>query len=119
MGCHVADGSGAAGKVPSLRESLGSLAAFPAGRRYLVQVPGVSQSPLDDGEVALLLNWMIRSFSTVSAAAQPMAFSAAEVARYRSGRLENVAATRARLLAIGLTSAAKDRVGQKPESRSP
>ena len=63
MGCHLEDGSGAPGKVPSLRNTLVPFAQTPAGRRYLVQVPGTSQSALSDREIAELLNWMIRSLS--------------------------------------------------------
>ena len=56
MGCHLADGSGAAGKVPSVRDSMVILSQSVAGRRYLVQVPGASQSPLSDLELAQVLS---------------------------------------------------------------
>jgi len=98
MGCHVSDGSGAAGKVPSVRDSLPRLVASAAGRRFLVQVPGASQSTLTDAELAAVLNWMVR---TLSAAPVPAAFrdySAAEVASYRHAPLVDVSGTRARLL---------------------
>lgn len=99
MGCHVADGSGAAGKVPSLRESLPILAGSSAGRRYLVEVPGASQSPLTDLELAQVLNWMVRSLGAAPVPAAFADFTAAEVARYRKSRLVEVRETRARLLA--------------------
>ena len=63
MGCHVADGSGSAGRVPSVRDSLVPLASSAAGRRYLVQVPGAAQSPLSDLELAQVLSWMVRNLS--------------------------------------------------------
>ena len=66
MGCHLADGSGAAGKVPSVRDSLVVLSRSSAGRRYLVQVPGASQSPLSDLELAQVLSWMVRNLSAPS-----------------------------------------------------
>jgi hypothetical protein len=98
MGCHLADGSGAAGKVPSVRDSLGILARSSAGRRYLVQVPGASQSPLSDLELAQLLSWMVRNLSAQPVPADFTDFTAAEVAGYRRFPLIDVRDTRARLL---------------------
>lgn len=98
MGCHLADGSGAAGKVPSLRESLTVLAASSAGRRYLVQVPGASESQLSDLELARVLSWMVRNLSLRPVPPGFADFTAAEVARYRSSPLLDVRAARARLL---------------------
>src|SRR5262249_2205184 len=63
MGCHLADGSGATGKVPSVRDSMLTLARSTAGRRYLVQVPGAALSPLTDLELAQVLSWMVRNLS--------------------------------------------------------
>jgi hypothetical protein len=99
MGCHVADGSGSAGRVPSVRDSLVPLASSAAGRRYLVQVPGSAQSPLSDLELAQVLSWMVRNLSRQPAPAGFVDFSAAEVAGYRRTPLIEVQATRARLLA--------------------
>jgi hypothetical protein len=105
MGCHLADGSGAAGKVPSVRESLVILSASSAGRRYLVQVPGASQSPLSDLELAQVLTWMVRNLSAQTVPPDFIDFTAAEVAGYRRSPLVNVGDTRAQLL-----QAAADRV---------
>ena len=98
MGCHLSDGSGAAGKVPSVRESLVSLSGSSAGRRYLVQVPGASQSPLSDLELAQVLTWMVRNLSARTVPPDFKDFTAAEVAGYRRSPLVNVRETRARLL---------------------
>ena len=98
MGCHLADGSGAQGKVPSLRDSLGILSTSRAGRRYLVQVPGSSQSPLSDLELAQVLNWMVRNLSPRALGDGFTEFTAVEVADYRRFPLVNVRDTRARLL---------------------
>jgi len=106
MGCHIADGSGARGKVPSLRESLVPLAMSPAGRRYLIQVPGVAQSSLSDRELARLLGWMVRNLSAQAVPPDFVEFSATEVASYRKSPLVNVSETRARVLAGGGTAAA-------------
>lgn len=97
QGCHLADGTGAAGKVPSLRTSLAPLARSAAGRRYLVQVPGAAQSALSDAELAQVLNWMVRNLSA-RPPPQFREFTAPEVGRYRASPLVAVRATRARLL---------------------
>jgi mono/diheme cytochrome c family protein len=98
VGCHVADGTGARGKVPSVRDSLPSLSASLAGRRFLVQVPGAAQSPLSDLELAQVLSWMVRNLGAQPAAPGFRDFSAEEVALYRKTPLVDVAGTRARLL---------------------
>ncbi len=99
MGCHLPDGSGAKGKVPSLRESLALLSTSSPGRRYLVQVPGSSQSPLSNEELAQVLNWMVRNLSAQDAPRDFTDFTASEVASYRRRTLVNVRETRAQLLA--------------------
>lgn len=99
MGCHVADGSGSPGKVPSLRNSLVPLAGSPAGRRYLIQVPGAAQSPLSNVELARVLSWMVRNLSAQAVPRGFVDFTAAEVAAYRKSPLVNVREVRARLLA--------------------
>jgi mono/diheme cytochrome c family protein len=98
MGCHTADGAGEPDRVPSLRNTLVPFAASPAGRRFLVQVPGSAQSKLTDAELAAVLNWMV---STLSAEPRPglRPFTAAEVAAYRSSPLVAVRAERERLMA--------------------
>src|ERR1700682_5007764 len=63
MGCHTADGAGQAGRVPSVRASLPQLVGSADGRRFLIQVPGVAQSPLSDAETAAVLNWMVQTLS--------------------------------------------------------
>ena len=97
MGCHTPDGSGEPGHVPSIRETLAPFARLAAGRRYILEVPGVAQSRLSDGDLAMLLNWMMRKLARDSHP-QPAPFTAAEVARYRRTPLLQVNATRARLL---------------------
>jgi hypothetical protein len=97
MGCHTPDGSGEPGRVPSIKATLVPFATSAAGRRFLVQVPGASQSTLSDAELAELLNWMIENLS----AAKPdrfTHFTAAEVASFRRTPLVEVRATRERLL---------------------
>lgn len=103
MGCHLEDGGGAPGKVPSLRETLSPLAQSAAGRRYLVQVPGAAQSALSSPALAQVLNWMVRTLSS-DPPRHFVDFNAAEVAAYRKSPLVHVAATRAALLAAARRS---------------
>jgi cytochrome c553 len=62
-GCHLADGSGVPPEVPSLRNTLGPLAAHADGRSYLVRVPAVLQSRLSDEKLAQVLNWVLTEFN--------------------------------------------------------
>ena len=98
QGCHTATGAGLTGKVPDLRPNIVPMAMIPAGRRYLVQVPGVAQSNLSDLEVASVLNWMMRNLADQKDLANVGAFTQAEVTKYRSSRLLDVRATREKLL---------------------
>jgi mono/diheme cytochrome c family protein len=98
QGCHTATGAGLEGKVPDLRPIIVPMVMMPAGRRYLVQVPGVAQSNLSDLEVASVLNWMMRNLANQKDIAGVAAFTQAEVAKYRSSRLLDVRATREKLL---------------------
>ncbi len=98
MGCHTPDGSGAAGRVPSIRSTLLPFSAVVAGRQFLVQVPGASQSTLSNAELAELINWMIENLSNEPRAVVFKRFTGAEVASYRGKPLVEVGATRERLL---------------------
>jgi cytochrome c553 len=99
MGCHTPDGAGVPDRVPSIKDTLVPLAGMAEGRRYLVQVPGSSQSTLSDAELAELLNWMIHTLSVVPAPSTLAPFTEAEVKEYRAHTLIQVRATRERLLA--------------------
>lgn len=99
MGCHTPDGGGEPGRVPSVRETLNPLASTPAGRKFLIQVPGSAQSKLTDAELAAVLNWMVDNLTAAPAEHPPQRFTAEEVARYRHTPLVAVQAERQRLLA--------------------
>jgi hypothetical protein len=100
MGCHLEDGSGAPGRVPTL-VGVGRFLWAPAGRAYLVRVPGSAHAPLSDAALASLLNWMLVRFDPGSAGARAFVpYDAAEVARYRAAPLADADAERRRLLAI-------------------
>jgi len=96
QGCHLADGAGRPGAIPSL-VGVARFAAAPEGRAYLVGVPGSAQAPLSDAVLAEVLNWMLAAFGPAEVAARVAPFEAAEVARYRTP-LADVAGARARAL---------------------
>jgi hypothetical protein len=98
MGCHLADGSGESGRVPSIRRSLVLFSATPQGREYVIRVPGVAQSPLSDEETAALLNWMAGNLSDLALPSDFVAYSADEVQKFRARPLAEVSVTRARLM---------------------
>jgi hypothetical protein len=98
MGCHLADGSGESGRVPSIRRSLVLFSGTPEGREYVIRVPGVAQSPLSDDETATLLNWMARNLSDLALPPDFVDYSAAEIRRWRTQPLAEVSVERARLM---------------------
>jgi hypothetical protein len=98
MGCHLADGSGQAGRVPSIRHSLVLFSATREGRDYIVRVPGVAQSPLSDEDTAALLNWMARNLSDLKLPPDFVDYSEAEVQSLRHRPLVKVRNARARLM---------------------
>ena len=104
MGCHGAIGAGVPGKVPDMRSSLVRLSVTPAGRRYLVEVPGVAQAPLSNVALARLLNWMIHNLSDPPSPKKLKTFTPAEVAVYRATPLVEVTGIRQRLLATAAQS---------------
>ena len=99
MGCHTPDGRGEPGRVPSVRDTLVPLASKPAGRRFLIQVPGSAQSRLSDSDLADVLNWMVDNLSAVPAKRPVQKFTASEVAAYRHQPLVAVKEERRRLIA--------------------
>jgi mono/diheme cytochrome c family protein len=104
-GCHRADGHGLPSHgIPDLAGT-GVLAGSEAGRRFLIQVPGVAQSRLDDAEVAEMLDWVIRRYAATTMPPGFRPFTAAEVAASRGETAHDPNGRRAAVLA-GLPPAA-------------
>jgi hypothetical protein len=98
MGCHLADGSGESGRVPSVRGTLVPFSMISPGREFVLRVPGVAQSPLTDAEVAAVLNWMARNLSDAPLPAEFRDYTAREVRAVRGRPLPQVSAARQKLL---------------------
>ena len=98
-GCHGAEGRGVpdAG-IPNLNEA-GGYVRTPLGREYLIEVPGLSQSRLDDATAARLLNWVLRKFSAERLPPDFKPYSAAEVTRFRADKVSDPKARRDAILA--------------------
>jgi mono/diheme cytochrome c family protein len=97
-GCHGENGDGLEGHVPSLRGPFASFAKEPQGRAYLLRVPGVTQSTLDPGLLAEVMNWALRNFSPPQAASAVRPFTAGEIAAAKRQPLLEVVATRETLV---------------------
>jgi len=98
QGCHLADGSGLPGSVPSMKDFVGKFLSVAGGREFLVRVPGSANSPLSDKELAELLNWILTTMSTEQLGSDFKPYNAAEVGALRANLLVDVDGTRARLV---------------------
>ena len=63
-GCHMPEGNGLPPEVPTLVGSLGRIAASDEGRDYIARVPGASQAPISDAQLAAVLNWVLLEFNS-------------------------------------------------------
>lgn len=95
-GCHQQDGGGSVENgIPNMKGRVGHFLRLPEGRAFLVQVPGTSQSSLNDADTAELLNWMVTSMSRNELPPGFAPYTAGEVTRLRGERLNDAAAVRA------------------------
>lgn len=103
-GCHLPDGSGSpATGIPSLRAPMDALLAVPGGREFLAQVPGVMNSGLNDADVARVMNWLLVAFADGVPRPRVQPYAAAEIARLRATRPQEIMAVRAALVAASGT----------------
>jgi mono/diheme cytochrome c family protein len=120
-GCHGIRGQGTPGHVPRLAGFVGYFTQHPNGRDYLMRVPGVVRSRLDDARLAAVLNWLLANLSPEEVAADFVPFVPEEVARAREAPLPEPQATRARLIAelrsMGVIADDEDGIGASPERR--
>ena len=78
-----------------MRRSVGNFLRLPEGRALMVQVPGVLNTPLDDAQIARLMNWMLRDMARASLPSDAPPYTAAEVKALRETRPADVESTRA------------------------
>ena len=88
-GCHLADGRSNPPEVPDLRDELGKIVAIPGGRDYLARVPGASQAPVTDEDLARILNWVLHRFNADSLPADFTPLTGEEVGRSRRNVLKD------------------------------
>jgi mono/diheme cytochrome c family protein len=98
QGCHLDDGVGTPGSVPPLAGSVGRFTRVKGGREFIVQVPGVATSPLDDAALAAVLNWMLDRFGKPDVPPDFRPYDAAEVGALRQKPLTNVDRVRGELI---------------------
>ena len=95
-GCHLPNGIGDPPNAPSLRDTIGKIVATPEGRDYIIRVPGSSQTPMSDEQLADVLNWMLTEFNSDTLPREFKPLSAREVSRSRSKILTDPLKYRAR-----------------------
>ncbi|MBM4337168.1 MAG: cytochrome c [Deltaproteobacteria bacterium] len=98
QGCHRPDGSGIPGAVPPFPGVIAGFLATPAGRAFIVRVPGVANAPLSDAEVAQLLGWIVRRFDAANVPGDFVDYTAPEVAALRRQPLLRIADEREAIL---------------------
>jgi len=89
-GCHLPHAEGIPGTVPRLAHSMGHFLNLPEGRAYLVQVPGVANSPLNDQQIADVLNWMLETFSKSELPKDFKPYTLDDIRTYRPHPILNV-----------------------------
>jgi hypothetical protein len=96
-GCHLPHAEGIPGAVPRLAHSMGYFLHVAGGRAYLVQVPGVANSPLGNRQIADLLNWLLVTFNKNELPKDFKPYTAGEVQRLRPHPLVKVKQRRRKL----------------------
>lgn len=97
MGCHGVSAEGVPGKVPGLAHSLGHYMRLPAGRDFVLRVPGAANSVLTDAELCEVLNWLAARFSAQESAGLAP-FTVEEVSSRRHQPLVAVLARRSEVI---------------------
>ncbi len=98
QGCHRADGQGLPSVVPGFGAQLAQILQTAGGRDYLIRVPGVSMAPIDDAQLADVLNWVLGRYLKSDLPTTYPRFTAQEVASIRRPPLNRPLLERQRLL---------------------
>jgi hypothetical protein len=87
-GCHGMQGNSAPAPIPVLRDRVGYFMCTREGRDYLIRLPNVAYSAIDDNqELADMMNFVVFGLGGASAPRTAKPFTAAEVARLRRDAL--------------------------------
>ena len=97
-GCHLHDGSGAPPEVPTLHDVPGRIESMNGGRDYLGRVPGAAQAPMTGADLAIVLNYLLETFSSATLADDFKPYTATEVASYRRNILQDPLKRRAEII---------------------
>jgi hypothetical protein len=98
-GCHGMEGAGSlTGGIPDFRNTVAGFSYLAAGRRYVVQVPGVLASGLDPQLTADVMNHVMTRWGGTSLVTEFVPFTAAEVARLRRDPIQDVVSFRRALV---------------------
>ena len=97
QGCHTPDGTGYK-SIPRLKGEVGHFLRLPAGRAFLVRVPGAATSILSNKDLAEVLNWIILTFGEDSIPAHFRHYTAEEVGKLRAKPLVEIKQYREQLV---------------------
>lgn len=97
-GCHLINGSGVPPEVPTLVNDIGRMVAIPGGREYIIRVPGVSQTAMNNDELAAVLNWVLSEFNADTTPENFAPYTSEEVGEARQKVLVDPIRYRASLL---------------------
>jgi hypothetical protein len=100
-GCHGMQGNSAPAAIPVLRGRVGYYMCTPEGRDYLIRLPNVAFSAIEDNqELADMMNFVVFGLGGPSAPKDAKPFTGPEVARLRKQAFTNqsLIETRARIV---------------------
>ncbi|GHF10928.1 hypothetical protein GCM10017044_00760 [Kordiimonas sediminis] len=83
QGCHLRNGEGSEGGAPSMVGVVANFLNAPGGREFLLRVPGVATTALDDAATAEVMNWLIFEFDKDHIPADFKPFTPDEVGHMR------------------------------------
>jgi cytochrome c553 len=99
-GCHGQNGRGGGvnSGIPDFKNFVGAFASEDGGRTYVLHVPGVVNTNLDDAEIAAVINYIMRTWGGTSLRADFVEFTADEVRARRARSVPDVVALRRRVV---------------------
>ncbi len=88
-GCHGIDGQSYAPKVPDLTRQAGYFLCTPEGRRYILRLPNVAFSHLDNAQLAATMNYVVFTLGEGTAPAGAKPITEAEIAAVRGTPIDD------------------------------